>query len=86
MALNEVDLDYLLIRNFNGWKRYLINQHYRVELNINDTNKYPLPLLNQVKIIKEDAKNITQEVDGDIREKIIPKNDEEKRSLVRARE
>lgn len=42
--LNEVDCDYLIERNFAGWQKFLINQYYRMELNINDPVTHPLPL------------------------------------------
>jgi len=42
--LNEVDCDYLMQRGFIGWQLFLIDQFYRVELNINDIIAHPLPL------------------------------------------
>jgi hypothetical protein len=50
--LSELDLDYLVSTGFADWKRFLINQHYRVELNINDPYNHPIPLQNGGKPIE----------------------------------
>jgi hypothetical protein len=50
--LVEDDCEYLIERNFKDWKRYLMNQHFRLELNIGSNE--PLPRIKEVKREDED--------------------------------
>jgi hypothetical protein len=39
--LDEQDIEYLVRSKFQGWMQYLINAHFRVELNV--SKDQPLP-------------------------------------------
>jgi hypothetical protein len=68
-ALSEADCEFLIENKFDDWKRYLMNMHFRIELNINNE---PLPRINEVK--KEEEDIFSEE---DFREKYPPKDEEE---------
>ena len=71
-------------RGFNGWQQFLIDQYYRVELNINDHIAHPLPLSKNITqtYVNTSSRNIAMDVEGDIRVKVEPKDPEEKKAIV----
>jgi hypothetical protein len=73
-VLTEDDCDYLVEKEFKDWEKYLMFQHYRVELNINSHE--PLPRIKEVS-----AENDGVLSDTDFREKFPPKDDQEKQSI-----
>ena len=54
-------------------------------MNINDPVNQPTPLSKNATTVAQSL-NIAQEVEGDIRDKVEPKDPEEKKSLVRTRD
>lgn len=66
--LSEDDCAWLITHNFINWKKYIINQNYRLELNI----VQPLPLIS---IAPVEAKPFDFE---DLRKKYAPKEEEAK--------
>jgi len=36
-SLDELDVEYLIRSRFQGWMQYIINSHFRMELNISAT-------------------------------------------------
>jgi len=43
-SLDELDIEYLIRSKFQGWMQYIINSHFRMELNISATE--PIPRLS----------------------------------------
>jgi len=86
--LTEADCDYLLARGFSGWQKFLIDQYYRVELNVNDQVLHPLPLSKNLTqtFVNTSCRNIVMDVEGDIRIKVEPKDPEEKKRIVQTRD
>ena len=39
--LNELDIEYLVRSKFQGWMQYIMNSHFRMELNISATQAIP---------------------------------------------
>jgi hypothetical protein len=72
--LNEVDCQYLIDDGFKEWKKYIMNQHFRIELNIGAHE--PLPRIIEDKRGEDDIFS-----EGDPKEKYKPVNEEEKKYI-----
>ena len=76
--MTEEDLLYLVVHKFKRWKRFLLTQHFRLELNIGQEK--PLPKIMEDKTGEEDLLSET-----DPRDK-YPIKEEEKSKIDETRD
>lgn len=76
--LSESDCSYLLEQDFKNWKKYIMNQHFRQELNIG--TEEPLP-----RIVEEKGGEDDMFSEGDLRKKYPPVSEDEKRGIEEMR-
>lgn len=72
--LVETDISYMMDNDFRDWKRYIMNQHFRLELNIGKNE--PLPRISEDKHGEDEVFS-----EGDPRERYPPSNQEEKQKI-----
>eukprot|EP00347_Sterkiella_histriomuscorum_P001867 403370376 len=78
--LSEDDCEYLIDQKFHDWKNYLMNQHYRLELNIGSNE--PLPRIKEAK--REEDTDVF--FDQEYRKRMHPDNEIENKALINTRE